>query len=153
MSLLRFILRPYVNNSDLQNLDALEFCFQEFGNSIKSLSQGRLKHFEFCANFAKLKRRLRSFRLKRFEVYVNFARNSTLMSVKFVVAKLSSQTLRKSSSFRTLRRLHEQLAKLSTLIKLHGVQFIHGFTTTLVMHQARLMLPLRLQSFNGVNRV
>ena len=152
MSLLRFILRPYVNNSDLQNLDALEFCFQEFGNSIKSLSQGRLKHFEFCANFAKLKRRLRSFRLTRFEVYANFARLSTLMSVKFVGSKHSSQTLRKSSSFRTLRRLHEQLAKLSTLTTLH-VQFIHGFTATLVMHQARLVLPLRLQSFSGVTRV
>jgi hypothetical protein len=126
--------------------------------SIESLSKGRLKRFEFYADFAKLKRRLRSFRLKRFEVYANFARLSTLMSVKFVVAKhssqtlrgvrqlcealnsnkkfhneqfgtlrvyvinakfsalnftsmkvanLSSQTLRKSSSFRTLRRLHD----------------------------------------------
>ena len=45
-------------------------------------------------DFAKLKRRLRSFRLKRFEVYANFARPSTLMSVKFVVAKHSFQTLR-----------------------------------------------------------
>jgi len=68
------------------------------------------------------------------------------------VAKLSSQTLRKSSSFRSLRRLHE-LAKLSTLTTLHSAKFIHDFATTLVMHQACLMLPLSLQSFNGVNRV
>jgi len=68
--------------------------FQEVGNSIESFSEGRLKRFEFYANFAKLKRRLRSFRLKRFEVYANFARLSTLMSVKFVAAKHSSQTLR-----------------------------------------------------------
>jgi len=81
-------------------------------------------------------RRLRSVRLKRFEVYANSAKLSTLMSAKFVVAKLSSQTLRglrkicealnsnakfhfylvtrnvrdalkRSYSFRTLRRLHE----------------------------------------------
>ena len=83
-------------------------------------------------------------------VYVIHEEFSALNFTSVNVAKLSSQTLRKSSSFRTLRRLH-QLAKLSTT--LHGVQFIHGFTTTLVMHQARLMLPLRLQSFSGVNRV
>ena len=83
-------------------------------------------------------------------VYVINARLSALNFTSVKVAKLSSQTLRKSSSFRTLRRLH-QLAKLSTT--LHGVQFIHGFTTTLVMHQARLMLPLRLQSFSGVTRI
>jgi len=124
---------------------------------------------------------LQSFRPKRCEVYANFAKLSSRTSVKFVVAKVSSQTLRgprqlcealnsnakchvylvtrsvrdalkKSSSFRTLRRLHE-LAKLSTLTTLHGVQFIHGFTATLIMHQARLMLPLHIQSFSGVNRV
>ena len=52
------------------------------------MSEGRLKRFEVYANFAELKRRLRSFRLKRFEVCANFARLSTLVSVKFVVAKL-----------------------------------------------------------------
>ena len=95
---------------------------------------------------------MRRFRLKRFEVYADTVKLSTLMSLKFVVAKLLSQTLRKSSSFRTLRRLHE-LAKLSTLTTLHSVKFIHDFATTLVMHQACLMLPLYLQSFSGVNRV
>ena len=80
-----------MDNSDLQNLDSLF----------------RLKRFEFYANFAKLKRRLRSFRLKRFEVYANVARLSTLMSVKFVVAKHSSQMLRAYANF----------AKLSTLIR------------------------------------
>ena len=49
------------------------------------------------------------------------------------VAKLSSQTLRKSSSFRTL--VGYELAKLSTLTTLHSVKFIHDFATTLVMHQ------------------
>ena len=77
---------------------------------------------------------MRRFRLKRFEVYADTVKLSTLMSLKFVVAKLLSQTLRKSSSFRTLRRLHE-LAKLSTLTTLHSVKFIHDFATTLVMHQ------------------
>ena len=81
------------------------------------------------------------------------AKFSALNFTSAKVAKLSPQTLRKSSSFRTsLRRPHE-LAKLSTLTTLHGVQFMHGFTTTLVMHRARLMLPLHLQSFGGVNRV
>jgi len=61
---------------------------------VRRLRSFRLKRFEFYANLAKLKRRLRSFRLKRFEVYANFARLSTLMSVKFVVAKHSFQTLR-----------------------------------------------------------
>ena len=115
----------------------------------------RLKRSEAYANFAKLSTLIRNFteyNSERFEVYANFARLSTLMSVKFVVAKHSSQTLRKSSSFRTLRRLHE-LAKLSTLTTLHSVKFIHDCTTTLVMHQACLMLPLYLQSFSGVNRV
>jgi hypothetical protein len=103
------------------------------------------------------------------------------MSVKFVVAKLSSQTLRglrelckvlnfnekfhfysmtrnvrdalkKNLSSRTLRRLRE-LAELSTLTTLHGVKFIHDFTATLAMNQARLILPLHFQSFGGVNRV
>ena len=86
-------------------------------------------------------------------VYVINAKLSALNFTSVKLAKLSSQTLRKSSSFRTLCRLHEQLAKLSTLTTLHGVQFIHGFTTTVVMHQARLMLPLHLQSFGGVTRV
>ena len=114
--------------------------FQEVGNSIESFSEGRLKRFEFYANFAKLKRRLRSFRLKRSEAYAKSAKLSTLIrnftvcnSVRFRVyvinakfsalnftsvkfAKLSSQTLRKSSSFRTPHRLHElELAKLLTL--------------------------------------
>ena len=63
----------------------------------------RLKRFEFYANFAKLKRRLRSFRLKRFEVYADVARLSTLMTVKFVVAKCSEA--------------YANFAKLSTLIR------------------------------------
>ena len=72
----------------------------------------RLKCSEAYANFAKLST-LRNFTVcnsERFESTWLSALNFT--SVK--VAKLSSQTLRKSSSFRTLRRLHE-LAKLSTL--------------------------------------
>jgi len=68
-------------------LKSLEIFHREF---VRRSSQ----NFEFYANFAKLKRRLRSFRLKRFEVNANFARLSTLMSVKFVVAKHSFQTLR-----------------------------------------------------------
>ena len=67
----------------------------------------RLKRSEAYANFAKLKRRLRSYQLKRFEVYVNFARLLTRMSVKFVVAKHSSQMLRGYANFE----------KLSTLIR------------------------------------
>ena len=74
------------------------FCRrQEIDNSeefVRRLRSFRLKRFEFYANFAKLKRRLRSFHLKCFEVYANFAKLSTLMSVKFVLAKHSSQTLR-----------------------------------------------------------
>ena len=85
-------------------------------------------------------------------VYVIHEEFSALNFTSVKVAKLSSQTLRKSSSFRTLRRLHE-LAKLSTLITFHVVQFIQDCTTTLVMHQAPLMLPLHLHSFSGVNRV
>jgi len=106
------------------------------------------------------------------------------MSPKFVVAKLSSQTLRglrqlcealnsnakfhfylvihnvydalkKSSSFRTFRRLHELCEAFNSnyTSRFHGEQFIQDFTTTLVMHQARLILPLHLQSFGGLNRV
>ena len=56
------------------------------------------------------------------------AKFSALNFTSVKVTKLSSQTLRKSSTFRTLRRLHE-FAKLSTLTTLRGVQFIHGFTT------------------------
>ena len=97
-------------------------------------------------------KKFHSVQFEMLRVYVINANFSALNFTSVKVAKLSSQTLRKSSSFRTLRRLHE-LAKLSTLTTLHGVQFIHGFTATLVMHQARLMLPLRLQSFSGVTRV
>jgi hypothetical protein len=106
------------------------------------------------------------------------------ISPKFVVAKLSSQTLRglrqvcealnsnakfhfylvihnvydalkKSSSFRTLRKLHElcEAFNSNNTSRFHGEQFIHDFTTTLVMHQARLILPLHLQSIGGVNRL
>ena len=125
-----------------------------------------------------------SFRLKRCEVYANSAKLSTRMSPKFVVAKLSSQTLRglrqvcealnsnaklhfyllnhnvydalkKSSSFRTLRKLRELCEAFNSKYtsRFHGEQFTHDFTTTLVMHQARLILPLHLRSFGGVNRV
>ena len=71
------------------------------------------------------------------------------------VAKLSSQTIRKSSSFRTLRKLHElcEAFNSNNTSRFHGEQFIHDFTTTLVMHQARLILPLHLQSIGGVNRL
>jgi hypothetical protein len=132
-------------------------------------------------NFTSMKFVVAELRLKRCEVYANSAKLSTRMSPNFVVAKLSSQTLRglrqvcealkfnaklnfylvihnvydalkKISSFRTLRRLHE-LAKISTLITFHGVQFIQDCTTTLEMHHAPLMLPHHLQSFSGVNRV
>ena len=106
------------------------------------------------------------------------------MSPKFVVAKLSSQTLRglrqlcealnsnakfhfylvihnvydtlkKSSSFRTFRRLHEICEAFNSnyTSRFHGEQFIQDFTTTSVMHQARLILPLHLHSFGGLNRV
>ena len=99
------------------------------------------------------------------------------MSPKFVVANLSSQTLRglrqlcealnlnekfhfylvilnvygalkKSSSFRTLRKLHELCEAFNPnyTSRFHGEQFIQDFTTTLVMHQARLILPLHLHS-------
>ena len=92
--IVRPYVRPSVNNSDLQNLDSLDFFFCRVRPIVRRLRSFLLKRFEFYANFAKLKRRLRSFRLKRFEVYANFARLSTLMSVKFVAAKHSSQTLR-----------------------------------------------------------
>ena len=52
-------------------------------------------------------------------VYVIKAKFSAVDFTSVKVTKLSSQTLRKSSSFRTLRRLHE-LAKLSTLTALHN---------------------------------
>ena len=97
----------------------------------------------------------KKFHIVQFEtlrVYVINANFSALNFTSVNVAKLSSQTLRKSSSFRSLRRLRE-LAKLSTLSTLHGVQFIQDFSMTLVMHQARLILPLHLHSFSGVNRV
>ena len=58
-------------------------------------------------NFTSMKFVVAELRLKRCEVYANSAKLSTRMSPNFVVAKLSSQTLRKSSSFRTLRKLHE----------------------------------------------
>ena len=64
-------------------------------------------------------------------------------------------TLKKSSSFRTFRRLHEICEAFNSnyTSRFHGEQFIQDFTTTLVMHQARLILPLHLQSFGGLNRV
>jgi hypothetical protein len=74
----------------------------------------RFKRSEAYANFAKLKRRLRSYRLKRFEVYANFARLSTLMSVKFVVAKHSSQML---------RGVRELCEALNSNKKFHSVRF------------------------------
>jgi len=74
----------------------------------------RLKRFEFYANFAKLKRRLRSFHLKCFEVYTNFAKLSTLLSVKFVILKHSSQTL---------RGVRELCEALNSNKKVHRVRF------------------------------
>ena len=97
-------------------------------------------------------KKFRSVQFETLRVYVINANFSALNFTSVNVAKLSSQTLRKSSSFRSLRRLRE-LAKLSTLSTLHGVQFIQDFSMTLVMHQARLILPLHLHSFSGVNRV
>jgi len=79
----------------------VDFFFQEFKKSnqgvcpkVRRLRSFRLECFEFYANFAKRKIGLRRFRLKRFKVYASFAKLSTLMSVKFVVAKPSSQSLR-----------------------------------------------------------
>ena len=123
-------------------------------------------------------------RLKRCEVYANSAKLSTRMSPNFVVKKLSSQTLwglrqvcealnfnaklhfylvihnvydalKKISSFRTLRKLHELCEAFNSnyTSRFHGEQFTQDFTTTLVMHQARLILLLHLRSFGGVNRV
>ena len=70
----------------------------------------------------------------------------------YLVTRNVHDALKKSASFRTLHRLHE-LAKPSTLTTLHGVQFIQDFTTTLIMHQARLMLPLHFKTFGGVNHL
>jgi len=61
---------------------------------------------------------LRHYRLRRFEVYANSAKLSTRMSPKFVVAKLSSQTLR------GLRQLCEALnsnAKFYFYLVIHNV--------------------------------
>jgi len=52
-------------------LDSLEIFFQEFENSrefVRRLRSVRLKRSEVYADFAKLKRMLRSFRLKCFKV-------------------------------------------------------------------------------------
>ena len=87
-------VRPYVNNSDLQNLDSLEIFFRRVRPIVRRLRSVRLKRSEVYPDFAKLKRILRSFRLKCFKVYVNFVKLSTLMRVKFVAAKQSSQSLR-----------------------------------------------------------
>ena len=114
----------------------------------------RFKRSEAYANFSKLSTLKKFHRVLfgTFRVYVIHEEFSALNFTSVRVAKLLSQTLRKSSSFRTLRRQHE-LAKLSTLIAFHGEQFIQDCTTTLVMHQAPLILPLHLHSFSGVNRV
>ena len=135
-------------------------------------------------NFTSMKFVVAELRLKRCEVYANSAKLSTRMSPNFVVKKLSSQTLwglrqvcealnfnaklhfylvihnvydalKKISSFRTLRKLHELCEAFNSnyTSRFHGEQFTQDFTTTLVMHQARLILLLHLRSFGGVNRV
>jgi hypothetical protein len=100
------------------------FFFQRVRPIVRRLRSFRLKRFEFYANFAKLKRRLRSFQLKCFEVYANFARLSTLMSVKFVVAK---------HSFQTLRGVRELCEALNSNRKFHRVQF--GTLRVYVIHE------------------
>ena len=105
-------------------------------------------------NFTSMKFVVAELRLKRCEVYANSAKLSTRMSPKFVVAKLSSQTLRGLrqlcealssnakfyfylvihnvySTMLSRRVLRSELfvgytnsAKLSTLTTLHGVQSI-----------------------------
>ena len=106
------IARTYVNNSDLQNLDSLDFFLSSsideltIDNSeefVRRLRSFRLKRFEFYANFAKLKRRLRSFHLKCFEVYTNFAKLSTLLWLR-------SLRLKRSEAY-------AKFAKLSTPIR------------------------------------
>ena len=78
---------------------------------------------------------MRHYRLRRFEVYANSAKLSTRMSPKFVVAKLSSQTLR------GLRQLCEAL---NSNAKFYFYLVIHNVYSTMLSRRV-----LRFELFVG----